>query len=77
MFYSKTYLNGVFKEIKGVTIMQYYQDLKINEAKKLLTKKESISSVSEKLCFESPQYFSKAFKAKVGKTPTKYKKDVT
>lgn len=74
MFYSKTYLNGVFKEIKGITIMQYYQDLKINEAKKLLTKKESISLVSEKLCFESPQYFSKVFKAKVGKTPTKYKK---
>lgn len=76
VFYSKTYLNGVFKEIKGVTIMQYYQELKINEAKILLAKKESVTSVSEKLRFESPQYFSKAFKAKVGKTPTKYKKDV-
>ena len=75
LFYSKTYLNAVFKEIKGVTIMQYYQDLKIAEAKALLKQKESITSVSEKLCFESPQYFSKAFKAKVGKTPTKYKND--
>ncbi len=76
MFYSKTYLNEVFKEIKGVTIMQYYQELKINAAKTLLNEKESITSISEKLCFESPQYFAKAFKAKVGKTPTEYKKDL-
>ena len=76
MFYSKTYLNTIFKEIKGVTIMQYYQELKINEAKTLLKKKESITSIAEKLCFDSPQYFAKAFKAKVGKTPTKYKKDL-
>ncbi len=73
MFYSKTYLNAVFKEIKGITIMQYYQELKINEAKKLLDKKESITSISEKLCFESPQYFTKVFKAKTGKSPTKYR----
>ncbi len=76
IFYSKTYINAVFKEIKGVTVMQYYQELKINEAKILLDKKESITSVSEKLCFESPQYFSKVFKAKTGKTPTRYKKDI-
>ena len=76
MFYSKTYLNGVFKEIKGITIMQYYQELKINEAKKLLAKKENITSIAEMLGFESPQYFSKAFKTKVGTTPTKYKKDI-
>ncbi len=74
MFYSKTYLNGVFKEIKGTTIKQYYQDIKIKEAKALLDKKESIASISEKLCFESPQHFAKVFKAKVGKTPTEYKK---
>lgn len=75
-FYSKTYLNCAFKEVKGVTIMQYYQDLKIKEAKLLLDKKESISQISEKLCFESPQYFAKAFKSKVGKTPTEYKKEM-
>jgi AraC-like DNA-binding protein len=55
--------------------MQYYQALKIDEAKLLLNKKESITSVSEKLCFESPQYFAKVFKAKVGETPTKYRKN--
>ncbi|MBQ3123950.1 MAG: AraC family transcriptional regulator [Clostridia bacterium] len=73
MFYSKTYLNAIFKEIKGITIMQYYQELKINEAKMLLDKKESITSISEKLCFESPQYFTKVFKSKTGKSPTSYR----
>ena len=76
LFYSKTYLNNIFKENKGSTIMQYYQNLKIDEAKLLLRKRESIAAISEKLCFESPQHFSKAFKAKVGKTPTEYKKEI-
>ena len=72
--YSKTYLNDIFKELTGCTIMQYYQNLKIEEAKLLLDRRESIASVSEKLCFESPQYFAKAFKKKTGQTPTEYKK---
>lgn len=76
-FYSKTYLNEIFKEIKGVTIMQYYQNLKIDESKILLKSKESITAISEKLCFETPQYFSKAFKSKVKMTPTEYRKNVT
>ncbi len=74
MFYSKTYLNGLFKEMLGVTIMQYYQDLKINEAKKLLDKREKITTIADKLHYESPQYFAKIFKKKVGLTPTEYKK---
>ena len=73
LFYSKTYLNNIFKENKGITIMQYYQNLKIDEAKLLLRKKESITAISEKLCFESPQHFTKVFKTKVGKTPTEYR----
>lgn len=74
MLYSKTYINEIFKELTGMTIMQYYQDLKIDEAKNLLDHRESVNAVSERLCFESPQYFSKAFKRKTGQTPTEYKR---
>ncbi len=74
LFYSKTYLNSIFKESKGVTIMQYYRDLKIEESKRLLRKKESVTAVSEKLSFESPQYFVKVFKQRVGMTPKEYRK---
>ncbi len=73
ILYSKTYLNEMFKDVKGVTIMQYYQNLKIKEAKILLDKNESATDIAEKLCFDSPQYFSKAFKKKVGKSPIEYK----
>lgn len=72
LFYSKTYLNSIFKEVKGVTIMQYYRDLKIEESKRLLRKKESITAVAEKLSFDSPQYFDKVFKQRVGMTPKEY-----
>jgi len=75
-YYSKTYLNNVFRDVKGYTIMQYYNLLKINEAKRLLKKGNSISSISIALCFESPNYFTKVFKKYVGRTPSSYKKEM-
>ncbi len=74
LLYSKTYLNDVFKEHTGNTIMRYYQELKLREAKRLLRNRESIAEIAEKLCFESPQYFAKAFKKHTGMTPSEYKK---
>jgi two-component system response regulator YesN len=56
--------------------MQYYQGLKIEEAKCLLGKKESITAVSENLSFENPQYFAKVFKQRTGKTPTEYRNQI-
>lgn len=74
MLYSKTFLNLTFKEITGSTIMQYYQKLKVKEAKRLLDKNKSIAEISDKLNYESPQYFSKIFKKYTGKTPSEYTK---
>lgn len=75
-YYSKTYLNNIFHEVKGYTIMQYYNLLKIDESKKLLKRGKSISSVSVELCFESPNYFTKVFKKFVGITPSAYLKKI-
>ncbi len=74
LFYSKTYLNNNFKKITGDSIMHYYRYLKIEEAKKLIKKGESITTVSDKLFFESPNYFSKVFRSITGLTPSNYKK---
>ena len=74
LFYSKTYLNNNFKKITGDSIMHYYRSLKIEEAKKLIKKGESITVVSDKLFFESPNYFSKVFRSITGLTPSKFKK---
>lgn len=73
-YYSKTYLNNVFKSVTRYSIMQYYNMLKINEAKRLLKKGESITSVSVKLCFSSQNYFTKVFKKFAGKNPSELKK---
>jgi len=76
MLYSKTYLNDLFKSHTGSTIMQYYLDSKIKEAKKMLAKQEPIAVVAEKLGFESPQHFAKTFKKKTGQTATEFKRSM-
>lgn len=54
-------------------IKRYYNSLKIQEAKKLIRQgKYNISQISDMLCFDSPQYFSKCFKAAVHMTPKEY-----
>ncbi|MBO4594906.1 MAG: helix-turn-helix domain-containing protein [Clostridia bacterium] len=73
-FYSNTFLNGIFRKHKKTTIMRYYSRLKIEESKRLLKKGLSVSEISEKLCFDNPNYFGKTFKSITGLTPAKYKK---
>ena len=75
-YYSKTFLNGIFKKHTGHTIMQYYSLLKIREAKKLLLENRAPSAVSHQLRFESPTYFTKVFKKYEGMTPSAYKKSL-
>lgn len=73
--YSKAYLFRIFKAKTGKTIMNYYLELKISEAKKLLRENElSVREISEKLAFSAPDYFTKTFKRVTGLTPLAYKK---
>ena len=75
-YYSKTFLNGIFKKKTGYTIMQYYTLLKVREAQKLLGENLAPSAVSHQLHFESPTYFTKVFKKYADTTPSAYKKTV-
>ena len=75
-YYSKTYLNAIFQKNVGYTIMQYYTELKIQEAKKLLREGKSVAEISNLLHFDSPTYFTKVFKKHTGMTPSQYKKTV-
>ena len=73
--YSKAYLFRIFKAKTGKTIMNYYLELKIAEAKKLLRENElSVREIAEKLAFSAPDYFTKTFKRITGLTPLGYKK---
>jgi len=75
-YYSKTFLNSVFKKNTGTSIMYYYNRLKIEEAKRLLRENGSPSVIATRLGFESATYFTKVFKKYTGMTPTSYKKTV-
>ena len=79
MFYSKTYLNSIFKAVKGVTIMQYYQGLKIEEAKRLLSELKTsdfnIDSIYVDCGFRSRSTFYMVLKKMTGMTPAAWLED--
>ena len=75
-FYSKTFLNGIFKKNTGMTIMKYYNMLKVQEAKKLLRRNIPVAAIANQLNFESATHFTKVFKKYTQLTPTAYKKTV-
>ncbi len=75
-FYSKTFLNNIFKKNTGSSIMKYYTELKIRRAKELLRENVSPSAVSLQLKFESPTYFTKVFKKHTGMTPSAYQRTI-
>ena len=72
-YYGKTYLAETFKNALGHSMMQHLAILKIEEAKKLLENKTvTVSEISARLKYESPQYFSRRFKAITGMPPSEY-----
>lgn len=73
--YNKSYLFRQFKSATGQTIMQYFTNLKITEAKKLLRETDmNGTQIAETLAFDTPNYFTKTFKKITGYTPMQYKK---
>ena len=75
--FSKSYIKRVFSEEMNVSVMQYYSQLKFDEAKRLLSDgKYSITQVADMLGFGSIQYFSRAFKQHTNTSPTDYIKSI-
>jgi len=75
--YSKAFLCKFFKKKSGLTIVSYYNDLKIKESAELLKDRSySVAQVSEKLNFTSRYYFAKAFKKVMGMSPSEYRKGI-
>ena len=76
--YSKKQVTREFKKYYNDTPYNYLITLKIKAAKRLLEITDMpIKEIADRLCFENQHYFSKAFKRKVGVSPTEYKKNFT
>ena len=72
---SRTALSRKFRKIEGKGVMDYFIDLKIDEAKtRIRHSAASFTDIAEGLGFSSVGYFSKIFKGRVGMTPTEYSK---
>lgn len=72
--YKKTFLCTKFKEATGKSIFRFFNELKIEESKKIIrsNKNISFSSISDALNFSEPAYFTSVFKKITGMTPKEY-----
>ena len=70
---SPTCIKTLFRNVTGTTMIRYFTDMKIEEAKHLLRKGiYSVSEISDLLSYSSIQHFSKQFHSRTGYTPTQY-----
>ncbi|MBE7022488.1 MAG: AraC family transcriptional regulator [Ruminococcaceae bacterium] len=75
--YSTMHLSKVFKNTMGLSILEYYLNLKMLEARRMIREDNmNIAQIAQKLGYNSPQYFSRSFKRIVGMTPHEYKNSV-
>lgn len=72
--YSRSYLSQLFKREVGISLHQYVQQQRLNEAKDLLLfTNKSINEISTFLHFSTQSYFQNVFKRSVGVTPYQYR----
>ena len=70
---SPTKLKNNVRNYTGQGVMEYFSDMKINAAKKLLRQGKSSREISDILGYSSQAYFSICFKKSTGISPIKYK----
>ena len=74
LFLSPNYLSDLLKKETGKNAQDHIHHYLIEEAKNnLLNTTATVSEIAYGLGFEYPQYFSKLFKSKTGKTPAEYR----
>lgn len=68
------YLSQRFKKEVGLSISEYIQQQRIEEAKELLTLSDfPLSEICSRLAFHDQSYFTKVFKKHTGMTPKRYR----
>jgi len=75
---SESTVKLLFSQFQKDGIIKYYNSLKIKEAKRLIREgRYNITQISDLLCYDNPQYFSKCFKLYANMTPSEYKASIT
>ena len=75
-FMSSAYLGRIFQKAVGVPFKQYVNDLRIEEAKRLLRQTDKlIYEIAEETGFAESKYFVARFTAAAGVSPMEYRKE--
>lgn len=75
--YTEYYLTEKFKRETGQSVSSYIRSAKINRAKMLLDASDlSVREISERLAFNTVNYFIQCFRDATGLTPAQYRKAV-
>ena len=73
---NRSYLYTLFKTNLGVSPQDYLANYRISQATELLTTTDlSIESIALSCGYTDPLIFSKVFKSKKGKAPSRYRKE--
>ena len=72
--YDRFHISRKFREFYKMSIMKYYDMLRVETAKELLAEGMRVSEVSETLNMSSVYCFSRFFKNKTGYPPTEHKR---
>ncbi|MBQ7164737.1 MAG: helix-turn-helix domain-containing protein [Clostridia bacterium] len=76
--YNKFYLCKKFKDTFGVTLVDYINNMKLDRARFMLISSDAtIAEILEQINFESPSYFNKLFTKRYGRSPGRYRKEVS
>lgn len=74
---SASVIKRLFHSNLNCGIMEHFLHLKIDSAKQMIRENEyNFTEIAEKLSFNTPQYFTTAFKRISGMTPSEYEKSV-
>ncbi|NOU97130.1 helix-turn-helix domain-containing protein [Paenibacillus sp. LMG 31456] len=72
---SPFYLCRIYKEVTGFTVVEYVNQVRVQEAQMLLkTTRSSVTEITEKVGFESSTHFGRIFKSLCGMSPLQYRK---
>lgn len=72
---NRDYLNRIFKEETGYSLMEYIQYYRIIVAKKLLRETSlPVAEIGSQVGFDEPAYFTRAFRKWTEQTPGNYRK---
>lgn len=76
LYISKSYICHLFKQATGLSIMQYVNNLRMSEAKKLLIHTDmKVQDIAQRLGYTSSTFFCKTFRKHIHSSPAKYRAD--